>query len=480
MTLLKSSFRNKIPNRGLLCRQWPWKPGDGFHLLGILLLVGAVIAAMPALAQGGIFNVRAFGATGNGVADDAPAIQAAEVAAEKAGGGTVYLPAGKYLMNSSVLVGSNIELHGDGDTTVLIRSNTPSKVPDYGADCTTSTPPLGTFTPLLWNRHYNCEDQNIYLHDFKADGSAITTVPCGPFLGLSGLVNSTVANITLVNTPQDAMFFRNGGVNLTVKNNKILLHNTLWGNGAGINIEMHVNGQIWGPANITNNQIVTGATNFCTAALKQSCSRDSDCSGLQLATCGKGGSDITGIAITWADGTHPPVVTITNNQIWVGNNHYGIICNGCVDSTISGNVIRPMKLRHVPGVGTYTGISSYSTAGGAVQNLTIEGNTIEGTGESGDGPAINVSGLGVSENGLTIQDNVIAHKNTSSSNAVIQVSGLKNVAVSGNRLCFVPSNAIHLGSPGRPVVNGTQTKNTILHMGKQSGRPPKECSTLPQ
>ena len=39
-----------------------------------------------------IYNVRDFGAKGNGTADDRFAIQAAVDAAFKAGGGTVYLP----------------------------------------------------------------------------------------------------------------------------------------------------------------------------------------------------------------------------------------------------------------------------------------------------------------------------------------------------------------------------------------------------
>ncbi|MDR3774412.1 MAG: glycosyl hydrolase family 28-related protein, partial [Terracidiphilus sp.] len=86
----------------VLCRKRPWTPGLGFLWLGMPLIV-AVIAAVPALAQGGIFNVRTFGATGNGLTDDAPAIQRAEAAAEQAGGGVVYLPAGRYLLNSAVL-----------------------------------------------------------------------------------------------------------------------------------------------------------------------------------------------------------------------------------------------------------------------------------------------------------------------------------------------------------------------------------------
>lgn len=45
------------------------------------------------------FNVRDFGAVGDGATDDTEAIQAAIDAAEAAGGGTVYFPAGDYLLD---------------------------------------------------------------------------------------------------------------------------------------------------------------------------------------------------------------------------------------------------------------------------------------------------------------------------------------------------------------------------------------------
>jgi hypothetical protein len=43
-----------------------------------------------------VYNVKSYGAVGDGVTDDTTAIQAAITAAENAGGGTVYFPRGKY------------------------------------------------------------------------------------------------------------------------------------------------------------------------------------------------------------------------------------------------------------------------------------------------------------------------------------------------------------------------------------------------
>jgi len=246
MALPKRSLGLALVERASIIFGPVWGTGGGSRQFRASLLICAVLAPISlAPAWGSTFNVRKYGATGNGKTDDASAIQRAEQAAELAGGGSVYLPSGKYLMNSTVLVGSNIEIYGNGDSTVLMRTNTLSQVPAYGADCSTPHPPLGTHRAIFWNRHYNCADRNVHLHDFEADGSAITTVPNSVLLAFSGLVDSTVENITVVNAPQDAMFFRNGGENLTVANNRILLHNTLWGNGQGINIEMHVNGQVW-------------------------------------------------------------------------------------------------------------------------------------------------------------------------------------------------------------------------------------------
>lgn len=61
-----------------------------------------------------IVNVKAFGATGDGVTDDRAAINAAIVAVNAAGGGTVVFPEGDYLVTMVVDVLSNVTLQGEG------------------------------------------------------------------------------------------------------------------------------------------------------------------------------------------------------------------------------------------------------------------------------------------------------------------------------------------------------------------------------
>ena len=67
------------------------------------------------------YNVKDFGATGNGTTNDTASIQAALDAAHAAGGGKVYIPAGTYILtgtgdasDGAVRVYSNTEFYGDG------------------------------------------------------------------------------------------------------------------------------------------------------------------------------------------------------------------------------------------------------------------------------------------------------------------------------------------------------------------------------
>lgn len=59
-----------------------------------------------------IYNVKSYGAVGNGTTDDTSAFQSALNAASSAGGGTVYVPGGYYLIAGGLNVASNVELRG--------------------------------------------------------------------------------------------------------------------------------------------------------------------------------------------------------------------------------------------------------------------------------------------------------------------------------------------------------------------------------
>jgi len=81
-----------------------------------------------------IFNVLDFGAKGDGISDDTAEIQAAIDAAHAAGGGTVYVPAGTYIVSGTsdksdgaIRLLSNVTLQGAGmgETTLKVRDDNP-------------------------------------------------------------------------------------------------------------------------------------------------------------------------------------------------------------------------------------------------------------------------------------------------------------------------------------------------------------------
>lgn len=88
--------------------------------LFFLLCCGAVSAT-------GVYNVRDFGAKGDGQTLDSPAINAAIEAAVRDGGGQVLLPAGTYLCGS-IRMKSNIDLHLSAGCTILAA---PAKMNAY-------------------------------------------------------------------------------------------------------------------------------------------------------------------------------------------------------------------------------------------------------------------------------------------------------------------------------------------------------------
>lgn len=59
------------------------------------------------------FNVRDYGAIGDGVVNSAFAIKAAVDAAQQAGGGIVYLPRGRYLMTGTLILPPGVSLKGE-------------------------------------------------------------------------------------------------------------------------------------------------------------------------------------------------------------------------------------------------------------------------------------------------------------------------------------------------------------------------------
>ncbi len=76
--------------------------------VGFLLLTGG----LETMAQTDVYNVRDFGAKGDGKTDDTAAFQRALDEAGKAGGGVVYAPRGLYLFKGHLVVPNGVTLKG--------------------------------------------------------------------------------------------------------------------------------------------------------------------------------------------------------------------------------------------------------------------------------------------------------------------------------------------------------------------------------
>ena len=87
----------------------------------LLLLYLCIIACMPLHAKD--FNIMDYGAVGDGVTDNAAAIQKAVNACSEAGGGRVVFPAGNVFMAGPVELKSNVELHLEANATLLAHPN---------------------------------------------------------------------------------------------------------------------------------------------------------------------------------------------------------------------------------------------------------------------------------------------------------------------------------------------------------------------
>ena len=84
----------------------------------IFIVIMLLPISLMAANTTGVYNVKDYGAKGNGKVLDHEAINIAIEAANKAGGGQVYLPSGVYLCGS-IRMKSNIDLHLSAGAKIL-------------------------------------------------------------------------------------------------------------------------------------------------------------------------------------------------------------------------------------------------------------------------------------------------------------------------------------------------------------------------
>jgi hypothetical protein len=93
------------------------------HAAAMLALVAGVVLVAPGTAAAATFDVRDYGATGNGSTNDTPAIQRAIDAAAAAGGGIVLFPSGTYQSRNTIHLRSNITMQLNAGATLRGAGN---------------------------------------------------------------------------------------------------------------------------------------------------------------------------------------------------------------------------------------------------------------------------------------------------------------------------------------------------------------------
>ncbi len=102
-----------------LRREFLKRAGAGLAGTGLAFQAGQGMAHAAGNPPGtGFYDVRAFGATGDGKTIDSPAVNKAIEAASAAGGGTVLFPAGNYLCYS-IRLKNDISLYLDAGATII-------------------------------------------------------------------------------------------------------------------------------------------------------------------------------------------------------------------------------------------------------------------------------------------------------------------------------------------------------------------------
>jgi polygalacturonase len=139
---------------------------------GLLGKTSAQQAPGPGPAPDNIFNVRRFGALGDGATIDTPAINQAIDAAAAAGGGSVVFPAGTYA-SYSIHLKSHVSLYLESGATILAASTPLDGTTSGGYD---AAEPQGDWEPYQDYGHNHWHNSLIWgegIHDIAIVGPGI-------------------------------------------------------------------------------------------------------------------------------------------------------------------------------------------------------------------------------------------------------------------------------------------------------------------
>ncbi|GGG64713.1 rhamnogalacturonidase [Edaphobacter dinghuensis] len=149
----------------------------GMGLAAAAATLPSYAATKPTLhSSSGVFDVRTYGATGDGKTVDTPAINRAIEAAAAAGGGTVIFPAGTYLC-FSIHLKSYVDLFlSQGATILAADSPLPGQTTGYNGGTYDAAEPKTSYDAFQDYGHNHWHNSLIWgedIHDFSITGPGL-------------------------------------------------------------------------------------------------------------------------------------------------------------------------------------------------------------------------------------------------------------------------------------------------------------------
>ncbi len=173
----------KRSDLGLACYSSAMQRRDILKLSPLALAATAAVghvsvaeAQAPTHSAKAIYDVRTYGATGDGKTVDTPAINKAIEAVAAAGGGTLVFPAGTY-MCFTIRLKSNVELYLSRGCTILAAdSPQPGETTGYNGGTYDIAEPNDPWTPYQDYGHNHWRNSLFYAenqHDFSVTGPGL-------------------------------------------------------------------------------------------------------------------------------------------------------------------------------------------------------------------------------------------------------------------------------------------------------------------
>jgi hypothetical protein len=471
---------------------------DGLSLVNIALSVGTslvdlAVAAGSTLigwAQAGAsaalrtvsaklrerVSVKDFGAVGDGVTNDTAAIQAAIDLIESIGGGTVFIPAGTYLLSAALTIDDDcVTLQGDGVVSTILKPNAGNlsgivvgvagaitqgtQIRDlrveYGSATTVTAGNgillLHTYYPVLENVYINnpyvglaiapsvgVRINNCHIVGFNANGAQYGIDMYGdsnviadfPTIPTQIFVEGTQVFGPQIDGFQSSVRIRAG--------EQVSIRDSYLAQGDDYNIEILQDANNWSILDVfINDTYIDAATTAGVLISGAAGNGSNNIQNIHISNCvlkGQSGDGTTGISVdgTSRGSTYPQALNglkISNCTIagWKGN---GIDLGGGYGTTITGSEIKGNNyLNTLSACGVIVGAASKQT--------TITGNRIGGDAFSANsGSAFQVVGVRMDAGCANVS--VIANDVTGNTTGVANNSGTADNYVQDN-LGHVPT-----------------------------------------